>query len=201
MLIFGIVLTSLGALLPSLIDKFGIDKVNAGALMSLMSIGILLGSLVFGPIVDRYGYKNLLIICSFLILIGLEGIAYAPSFWILRVAVFGIGLGGGVINGGTNALVADISEKGRGADLSILGIFFGIGAIGIPLVLGLLGNRIPYENFIAVVGGIVLIPIVFFLSIRFPAPKQIQGLPIKEGLGLIKKATLVLASFDSVLYN
>jgi FHS family glucose/mannose:H+ symporter-like MFS transporter len=195
MLMFGIVMTTLGAILPSVIEKFGIDKANAGSLMLLMSFGILLGSLVFGPIVDRYGYKALLIICAALISIGLEGIALTPTFWLLRIAAFIIGFGGGVINGGTNALVADISEKGKSANLSILGVFFGVGAVGVPFLLGVLSGYLSYELIIAGVGLVVILPLLFFIVLQFPIPKQVQGFPIKEGLQLLKEFTLIFFGF------
>jgi len=195
MLMFGIVMTTLGAILPSVIEKFGIDKANAGSLMLLMSFGILLGSLVFGPIVDRYGYKALLIICAALISIGLEGIALTPTFWLLRIAAFIIGFGGGVINGGTNALVADISEKGKSANLSILGVFFGVGAVGVPFLLGILSGYLSYELIIAGVGLVVILPLLFFIVLQFPIPKQVQGFPIKEGLQLLKEFTLIFFGF------
>ena len=115
MLAFGIVLTTLGAVLPSVIERFGIDKAVAGSLFLLMTFGILLGSIVFGPIVDRNGYKGMLLLALALIVVGLEGIAFAPSMAWLRVAVALIGFGGGIINGGTNALVADMSAEGRTA--------------------------------------------------------------------------------------
>jgi MFS family permease len=118
MLAFGIVLTTLGAVLPSVIERFGIDKAAAGALFLLMTFGILAGSLVFGPIVDRYGYKGMLAAATVLIVVGLEGIAFAPGLAMLRVAIVLIGFGGGVMNGGTNALVADISTEGKGANLN-----------------------------------------------------------------------------------
>ena len=38
--------------------------------------------------------------------------------------MFLFGLGGGAINGATSALVSDISEKEKGANLSLLGVFF-----------------------------------------------------------------------------
>jgi fucose permease len=195
MLIFGIVFTTLGAILPSVIEKFGIDMIHAGSLMSFLSIGILIGSLVFGPIADRFGYKALLSFCILFILLGLEGIAWAAQFWILRLSILLIGLGGGIINGATNALVADISEGERSANLSLLGIFFGIGAIGIPFLLGILLNKVPYETFISITGLIVLLPLIFFLFIRFPQPKQAQKFPVREGLGLLKNATLLLFGF------
>src|SRR5512138_153732 len=135
MLTFGIVLTVLGAVLPTVIERFGIDKAQAGSLFLLMTFGILAGSLVFGPMVDRYGYKGMLLLAIILIAAGLEGIAFASSLGILRVAIAAIGFGGGIVNGGTNALVADISIEEKGASLNLLGVFFGIGAVGVPFVL------------------------------------------------------------------
>jgi fucose permease len=44
-------------------------------------------------------------------------------------------------------------------------------------------------------GLLVLLPILFFIIIRFPRPKQLQGFPIAQGLGLIKKTTLLLLAF------
>ena len=79
MLSFGIALTTLGAILPLVIERFGIDTAAAGSLFPLLTFGILLGSLVFGPIVDRNGYKGLLLLATALIVVGLEGIAFAPS--------------------------------------------------------------------------------------------------------------------------
>lgn len=195
MFIFGIILTTLGAILPSVMDKFQIDKINAGSLMSFLSIGILISSMIFGPIADRYGYKYLFIICTALILIGMEGIAYSPSFEWLRLFIFLIGFGGGVLNGGTNALVADISEGERSARLSILGIFFGIGAIGIPLLLGILLDLLSYETFMSGVGAIVLLIMLFYSLIKFPTPKQTEKVPLKQGLGLLGQVSLVVLSF------
>ncbi|RQW02231.1 MFS transporter [candidate division KSB1 bacterium] len=197
-LMFGIILTTLGAILPFIIEKFGIDKASAGSLMLLMSFGILTGSLIFGPIVDRYGYKRLLIICATIIFICLEAIAFAPNFSLLRLAIFIVGLAGGVINGGTNALVADISEEGKSAELSILGIFFGIGAIGVPLSMGALLKYLSYDHIMAGVGLVVIIPLFFFILLRFPSSKQAQGFPIKEGLSLLKEIPLLL--FGMILF-
>jgi MFS transporter, FHS family, glucose/mannose:H+ symporter len=195
MLIFGIVLITIGSVLPSITAKFNLNEISTGSLVSILPLGILAGSLIFGPIVDHYGYKPLLIVCSFLILIGLQGIAYASTFLILQISIFLIGFGGGVINGGTNALVADISTEGKSANLSLLGVFFGIGALAMPIILGLLSKVFTYQSIISVIGFFIIIPVLFFSSIKFPVPKQPQSLPIKQGLGLIKESTLILIGF------
>lgn len=192
MLVFGIVLTSLGALLPSLIDQFGIDRSEAGSLLMMMSVGVLLGSVVFGPIADRYGYKWLLLLSLVLVLAGLEGIAYAASLVWLRFAIVLVGFGGGIVNGGANALVADISEGGRTAGLSLLGIFFGISAVGVPFSLGMLLDSFSYQTLVAVVGLSVLVPLGLVAAVRFPRPKQAQGVPIREGMRLAGDWVLLL---------
>jgi MFS transporter, FHS family, glucose/mannose:H+ symporter len=193
MLIFGIVLTTLGAVLPSVIERFGIDTAVAGTLFLLMSFGILAGSLVFGPLVDRYGYKGLLVGSAALIFVGLEGIAFAPSMAALRVAVLVIGFGGGVVNGGVNALVADVSAAGeRGAAISLLGVFFGVGAVGVPFALGMFLGNSSYTAIIAGVGVVVLGALAFIAVTRFPAPKQAQGFPIAEGARLVRDPVLLV---------
>jgi fucose permease len=192
MLVFGVVLTSLGALLPSLTARFGIDKAGGGSLLMLMSVGILLGSLVFGPAADRYGYKGLLLLSLALVLVGLEGIAFASSLGALRLSILAVGVGGGVINGGTNALVADISTEGRTAGLSLLGIYFGIGAVGVPFALGSLLDDFSYRALGAAIGLVAVLPLVLTAAIRFPLPKQARGVPVRRAARLASDPVLLL---------
>lgn len=192
MLTFGIVLTTLGSALPSIIERFGIDKAQAGGLFLLMTLGILAASVVFGPMVDRYGYKGMLLAGTALIVVGVEGIAFAPSMGWLRVAVLLIGFGGGIINGGTNALVADISSGERGANLNLLGVFFGVGAVGVPFVLATLTNQFSQSTLIAGIGVLVLVPLGIIAVTRFPAPKHPQGFPIAAAGGLVRDPLLLL---------
>lgn len=192
MLTFGIVLTTLGSVLPSIMTRFGIGKAEAGSLFLLMSFGILAATLVFGPLVDRYGYKGILLVAAVMIALGLEWIAFASSMTALRFAIFLIGFGGGFINGGTNALVADISADGRAANLNLLGVFFGVGAMGVPFALGMLTGRYSQTALVAGVGALVLIPVVSLAIARFPAPKQPQGFPIAAAGKLLRDPLLLL---------
>ena len=192
MLLVGIVLTTLGAVLPSIIERLGLDRAEAGSLLSMLSLGILAGSLVFGPIVDRRGYKGLLAAAVLLIALGLEGISFAPSGTVLAASAFTTGLGGGIVNGATNALVADISADGRAAGLSYLGVFFGIGAFGVPLLLGLLRDRFGDAGVVAGIGAIVALVPVYYAAVRFPEPKQPQGIPLRQALSLLRDPALVL---------
>ncbi|MGE5352079.1 MAG: MFS transporter [Acidobacteriota bacterium] len=195
MLLFGMVFLSLGTVFTFITSKYGVTELTAASLASLLPIGILAGSVVFGPVVDRFGYKILLIVCSICILVAFEGIAFAGSFTVLQLSFLLIGFGGGAINGGTNALVADISSEEKGANLSLLGVFFGIGALGMPVVLGSLAKTYSYESIIAGIGLTIVIPLLYFIIVGFPSPKVAQGFPIKQSFTLIKESALLLMGF------
>jgi fucose permease len=195
LLLFGMTLITLGSIMPSLKIKFEGRGLDEGMLVAILPIGILAGSLIFGPVVDRYGYKLLLILSVLISAIALEGLAFTRSVGLLYVCIFFTGFGGGIINGGTSALVADISSKDKGANLSLLGVFFGIGALGMPLLLGILSAHYQYPVILSAVGLFMLLPVFYFLFTRFPVPKQAQGFPIRDGIRLLKEPALLLTAF------
>lgn len=193
--LFGIILITLGSILPSLAATFESQGLNKGILVSILPVGILAGSLVFGPVVDRYGYKLLLIISVLISGVSMLGLAFTQSLVILYLCIFLVGFGGGIINGGTNALVADISADNKGASLSLLGVSFGVGALGMPLLLGILSKHYTYTTIMAAVGVFMLLPVAWFFFVLFPTPKQAQGFPLKEGMKLLKQPALLLTGF------
>jgi len=100
------------------------------------------------------------------------------------------------LNGATNALVADITPEGRESGLALLGVFFGIGALGVPLVLGLL---LEWATYTAIVGGVallVVVPLLDFVAVRFPPPKQARGFPLARVGALLGDATLLLVGLS-----
>lgn len=174
MLLFGVVIVSLGSVLPQVVMDLGLNEMGAGSLASILPAGILAGSLLFGPVADRYSYKYLLVFSSILVMAGLELIAMAEGLFTLQVAYLMIGLGGGALNGATNALVADLSAARPGAgsaNLSLLGVFFGIGALGVPALMAILYRYWDYRQILQMAGLTLLVPMGYFLFISFPHAK------------------------------
>jgi fucose permease len=191
---FGISLITLGSVLPSLSLKFGLSELQTSTIVTILPAGVLAGSMVFGPIVDRFGYKLLLIISSLLTAAGLSLIGTAESILLLKIAVFLTGFGGGILNGETNTIVSDISGEKRNANLSFLAIFFCIGALGVPAVMSALSGVYSFETILAATSVLIVLLTIAFFFIKFPAPKQQQGFPVKEGFMLLRQPALLLLS-------
>jgi len=194
-LFFGMDITTLGSVKHSLEQKYLLDEIASGTLFSILPFGIVTGSLLFGPFCDKYGYKVLLAITCLSMFAGFEGIAYSPTQALLKLSIFLFGIGGGAINGATNALVSDISEKNKGANLSLLGVFYGIGALGMPFLLGILENKFNYEVVLSVIGWAALAVGIFFLITKFPPPKQAQHFPVAKSFALFRDSFLILIAF------
>jgi len=189
---FGIVLTALGASLPAVMSRFDIDKAQAGSLLSLLSFGVLAGSLVFGPVVDRRGHRTLLIFAFAAIIIGLEATAFAPSVGLLRLSVLVIGFSGGLVNGAVNGLTADVGAEQRAATLTFVGGFFGVGAAGVPLVMATLSDAASPAVILAAIAPVVAIPLVMSALVSFPPSKQPHGFPLADARRLLRDPALLL---------
>lgn len=209
MLLFGIGLITLGSVSTDLRAKFSLDEIAAGTLFSILPVGVLIGSLIFGPLCDKYGYKTFLIVSCLIMFAGFQGIAFSASQSLLKVYIFLFGFAGGAINGATNAVVSDISLRNKRANLSLLGVFFAIGALGMPFVLGIMAGKFDFSEVLSSVGFLTLVAGVFFGLVKFPPPKQVQGVPFRQGLVLLKDSTLILialflfcqSSFEGIVNN
>ena len=189
---FGITMLSLGPILGPLNAMVE----GANALPSTMSIGIIIGTILFGPVVDKFGYKWLLILASIFALAGVQGLATFSEIGLLHASIFMLGFGGGILNGETNALVSEIyDDNKRGGRLGLLGAFYCIGALLWTLMNYFIPDfRIPLNAVSAVMAAFI---ISFFFS-AFPKAKPQENVSVKKSLGLLKYPALIM--FAAVLF-
>ena len=184
---FGVTMLALGPVLSHLGE-------GANALPATLSVGIIIGTVVFGPVVDKFGYKWLLITGTVMVLLGIQGLANMTNMLFLHISILMLGIGGGILNGETNTLVAEIyDDKTRGGRLSVLGAFYCIGALFWTLLIYPVKDNFTLPlNFISL---IMFMFIVFFLQISFPQPKPSNTVSIAKMLGLLKYPSLILFAF------
>lgn len=195
MFVFGIVMAVLGAMLPSLFSRIQFNKSEAGSLFLYMNLAMLVMSVIFGPIVDRFGFKLFLIVCSLLVAASLFIFAYASTYSIILIAAVILGFGGGGLNGGTNALTSDIHPDKRSSALNLLGIFFGFGALTIPFLIGILLTHIGLRFILIFATLLGLVPLILFSAFPFPRPKHGQGFPLSQATKVIRHPLLWLCGF------
>ncbi len=169
--VFGVVLAILGTIfgLPEMRQRLHVDLAQQGDVLLLLFLGILLSTTVVGPIVDAFGNK--LALTSGAALVGMSLVLFtrAGSFAAAGVAAFVLGLGGGALNTSCNALVVAIYTDNRAAMLSILGTFFGVGALLIPLAAASLTGTFTIPQVLLATAGLALACAVAFGAMRFPA--------------------------------
>lgn len=177
--LFGISMVILGSTLPLLKERFGMGDLEAGALFSILPIGLLVGSVTFGPIADKYGYRWVLSTASLLLCVGFLGLAHAQSVYLLQGCILLFGVGGGVINGASSALVSDLSEGAKKiTNLTWLGAFYGMGAFCMPMVLSVVNS----SYYTLVIDGACLLSLavaVLFAVIDYPITVQKEKISFK----------------------
>ncbi|MBQ6310577.1 MAG: MFS transporter [Bacteroidales bacterium] len=134
----------------------------------ILTLGIIAGTIICGAVMDRYGYKFLLVSGSLTLALGLCGFIFFTDLWLLIVSTFLIGAGGGILNSETIAIISDIyGDDLRGTMLSILGASYCIGC----LLWTTMCRLFAYSPGVVIKWTAVIIAVLSLLFILIPFPK------------------------------
>lgn len=88
----GLVVFMTGVALPLIVLEFGIGAAEKGLVGAASLFGILIGATALGGLSDKFGRKAMFIVEMALFTVFLIAVAFAPSFPVLVVCLFGMGL-------------------------------------------------------------------------------------------------------------
>lgn len=194
MFIFGVVLALLGTLfgLPAMRDRLGVNLAQQGDLFLLLFAGVCFATVAVGPLIDRFGNKAVLLVSALLVTLALVEFAAAHSMLSASIAALSIGLGGGGLNTSSNVLTSELYEGRRGPMLNLLGIFYGFGALFIPLLAASITSLLPMPELLLYTAVLPAIGIIAYAVLPFPPPREGHGMRWREILEVVRYPGLLL---------
>jgi fucose permease len=181
-----------GLLVPSLVRSIepAFDQTDAGVglFFFVNSIAYVGGSMVGGLLTERVGRRVVLPLAVMLITLGLAGMATVPTWGLFLVLAIPFGFGSGAIDGGMNGLVLDLYPESRGRALNLLHLFFSLGALASPLVVGRLVEAGAAWQAVILGTAVAAIPIaILFAVVHMPSGRHARsegGASVRVGLSL-----------------
>ena len=171
--VYGMIAAMLGTILPDLSARFKLSPAQNGTIALAQAMGLIIASLSVGPLIDYEGKKVGLLLGLALITIALFWLPNSKGYTNIIAALFLLGIGGGIIVTGANALVSDIDPAHRGTTLNLLNLFFGLGGLATPLISANLFQR----NSIRLcytVASLTAFVLVFHVLTPIPPPAAAQ---------------------------
>jgi fucose permease len=152
-----------GLLIPSLIRSIEatFDQTDAGIglIYLLYAVAYATGSFGGGPVTERLGRRRVLLAAVLVHGAGIVGLGLAPSWAVFAILTVPAGMGAGALDGGSNGLFLDLFRSGRGRAMNLLHLFFSIGALSAPLVVGaLIAGGVAWPA-VLVGSGLALLPL------------------------------------------
>jgi len=198
-LVYGMIAAVLGTLLPDFSRRLAFTDDQNGTIAFVQSLGLIIASLSIGPLIDIKGKKFGLVLGLALITIALFSLAQANSFNMVAGPMLLLGLGGGMVVTGANALVSDISPDRRSSTLNLLNLFFGLGGLLTPLIGAYLfaGNALGLCYLIAALTGATFL---VHVATPMPPPTGERGFKLSEAGKLAANPSLILMSLFLFLY-
>ncbi|HLG59973.1 MAG TPA: MFS transporter [Vicinamibacterales bacterium] len=177
MFVFGIVLALPGTVLglPDAVAALGLTLAGRGTLISALFVGLLLGSLASGPLVDKLGHRASLALSAGLVALCLPLFAAAPTAILAGLALVALGLAAAGMNTASNALSSDLFPTERARRMNLLGILAALGGLALPITTVLASGAASWRA--VVVGGALLAAVVAVACARVRVLSPVPTLP------------------------
>jgi fucose permease len=194
-LVYGMIASMLGTLLPS----FKLTPDESGNVALAQALGLIIASVSVGPLIDSKGKKVALLLGLGMAVVALFLLPRSGGYPSKMALMFLLGLGGGIIVTGSNALAGDVNEARRASTLNLLNVFFGLGGLLTPLIAGRLlsGNAVSLCYLVAALTGLTLL---IHVATAMPAPSGERGFKFSEVGVVLRSLPLYLFALSLFLY-
>ena len=197
--IYGMIAAMLGTILPDLSDRFHLSPSQNGTIAFAQALGLILASLAVGPLLDNEGKKLGLILGLAFISIALFALPRSTGFRSILALLFLLGVGGGIVVTGANALVSDVGEAHRATALNLVNLFFGLGGLATPFIAANLFGR-NWVRLCHTIASLTVVTLVIQAVTKMPGPSGAGGFVLAEAVPVLGRPLLFLVGLFLFLY-
>jgi fucose permease len=197
--VYGMMASMLGTILPELSERFHLTPSQNGTIAFAQALGLVIASLAVGPLLDNEGKKAGLILGLACISFALYLLPRSGGYRTVIFLLFLLGVGGGIVLTGANALVSDVSEAHRGTALNLVNLFFGLGGLTTPFIsANLLGRN--WIRLCYTVASLAVLTLVIQVFTQMPAPVGSGRFILADAGPVLGRPLLFLLGFFMFLY-
>jgi len=197
--IYGMIAAMLGTILPDLSDRFRLSPTQNGSIAFSQALGLMIASLGVGPLLDTEGDKAGLMLGLVLIAIALFWLPRSKGFRSIVILMFLLGLGGGIVVTGANALVSGVSEAHRATALNLLNLFFGLGGLATPFISANLFKR-NWVRLCYTIASLTVLALAIQVVAKMPAAQGGAGFVLADAGPILGRPLLFLLGLFMFLY-
>ena len=197
--VYGMLSAMLGTILPDLSDRFRLSPRQNGTIAFAQALGLIIASLGVGPLLDNEGKKLGLMIGLALIATALFALPRASGFRSILFLLFLLGVGGGIVVTGANALVSDVGEAHRATALNMVNLFFGLGGLATPFIAANLFGR-NWVRLCYTIAALTVVSLAIEASTKMPEPARTGGFVLADAAPVLGRPLLFLLGLFLFLY-
>lgn len=167
--VYGLIAATLGTILPNLSERFRLTPNQNGNIAFAQALGLILASLSVGPLLDAEGKKVGLVLGLVLISAALAALPRSKGYRSILFLLFVLGVGGGIVVTGANALASDVGGAHRASILNLVNLFFGLGGFLTPFIAANIFSG-KWVRLCYAIAGFTVATLVFEIITRMPGP-------------------------------
>lgn len=197
--VYGMIAAMLGTILPDLSERFHLTPTQNGAIAMAQAIGLMIASLGVGPLLDTQGDKVGILLGLAFIAVALFALPRSRGYSSVVFLLFLLGIGGGIVVTGANALTIAVSPDHRATATNLVNLFFGLGGLLTPFISANLFKR-NWVRLCYTIAAVTVLVVIYQLAVPMPAPTGGSGSIFTQAGPILGKPILYLLGLFLFLY-
>jgi fucose permease len=197
--VYGMTAAMLGTILPDLSARFRLTPTQNGTIAFAQALGLMLASLAVGPLLDSQGDKIGLLLGLLAIAIALFALPRSQGYASIVFLMFLLGVGGGIVVTGANALSSAASPAHRATALNLVNLFFGLGGLATPFISANLFKQ-NWPRLCYTIASITVLTLAVHALTPMPGPTGPATFLLAQASPVLARPLLLLCGLFLFLY-